>query len=271
MRYGVMRLPWTLELIRDMRRFMDVPSVFRLRNYLVRVGKTGGRANKRLSLNMRSPIHGRIFLRERGSDIRTFKEVLEEQVYSAVLAKLPACRTIIDLGANIGLTSLYLAAHFPDSHLFSVEPNADTYDVLRSNLQRLIADGRCRILQGAVWSAERPLVADASQGADHFSAFATREPSVNDISETTIAGYTMARIIAESGFSFIDLVKVDIEGAEVQLLKGDRSWLNRVGAIAIEFHGESRSTSAFDEIMAEHHFTIRDDGSHTVLATKNPS
>jgi FkbM family methyltransferase len=265
-----MRLPWTLELIRDMRRFMDVPSVLRLRNYLVRVGKTGGRANTRLTLNMRSPIQGRIFLRERGSDIRTFKEVLEEQVYSGVLARLPACRAIIDLGANIGLTSLYLAAHFPDAKLFSVEPNADTYDVLRSNLQSLIADGRCRTLRGAVWSAERPLVADSSRGADQFSAFATREPSPNDIGETTIAGYSMARIIAESGFSFIDLLKVDIEGAEVQLLEGDRSWLSHVGAIAIEFHGDSRKASGFDEIMAEHRFTIRDDGSHTVLATKNP-
>jgi FkbM family methyltransferase len=265
-----MRLPWALELIRDMRRFMDVPSILRLRNYLVRVGKTGGRANTRLSLNMRSPIHGRIYLRERGSDINTFKEVLEDQVYSEVLASLPACRTIIDLGANIGLTSLYLAAHFPDAKLFSVEPNADTYDVLRSNLEPLIADGRCRTLQGAVWSAERSLVADVSQGADHFSAFATREPSPTDIGETAIAGYTMARIIAESGFSFIDLVKVDIEGAEVQLLEGDRSWLDHVGAIAIEFHGDSRRVSGFDEIMAAHHFTIRDDGSHTVVATKNP-
>jgi FkbM family methyltransferase len=265
-----MRLPWTLELIRDMKRFMDVPSVLRLRNYLVRVGKTGGRANTRLTLNMRRPIQGRIFLRERGSDFSMFKEVLEEQVYSGVLATLPACGTIIDLGANIGLTSLYLAAHFPDAKLFSVEPNADTYEVLRSNLQSLIADGRCQTLRGAVWSAERPLVADSSHGADHFSAFATREPSANDIGETTIAGYSMARIIAESGFSFVDLLKVDIEGAEVQLLEGDRSWLNHVGAIAIEFHGGSRNASGFDEIMAEHHFTIWDDGSHTVLATKNP-
>ena len=93
-----MRLPWTLELIRDMRRFMDVPSVLRLRNYLVRVGKTGGRANTRLTLNMRSPIQGRIFLRERGSDIRTFKEVLEEQVYGGVLARLPACRDAQHIG-----------------------------------------------------------------------------------------------------------------------------------------------------------------------------
>jgi hypothetical protein len=42
-------------------------------------------------------------------------------------------------------------------------------------------------------------------------------------------------------------------------------------AFAIEFHGESRITSGFDGIMAEHHFTNRDDGTHTVLATQSPS
>jgi hypothetical protein len=42
-------------------------------------------------------------------------------------------------------------------------------------------------------------------------------------------------------------------------------------ALAIEFHGESRISPGFDEVMAEPHFTIRDVGTHTVLATKSLS
>jgi hypothetical protein len=55
---------------------------------------------------MRGPIRGRVVLRESGSDILTVCEVLENEVYAAIPAGLPRCRTIIDLGANIGLTAL---------------------------------------------------------------------------------------------------------------------------------------------------------------------
>jgi len=61
---------------------------------------------------------------------------------------------------------------------------------------------------------------------------------------------------------------VDIEGAETELFKGDLSWLARVNAIAIEFHGESRMASHFDDAMQEFGFCIYNEDRHTVLAVK---
>jgi hypothetical protein len=61
---------------------------------------------------------------------------------------------------------------------------------------------------------------------------------------------------------------VDIEGAEVELFKGNLDWLLKVRAIAIEFHRDSRNVSAFDRIMADYGFSILVDGAHTVLATR---
>lgn len=263
-----MRQPWTLEFIREWWRFMDLPSILRLRRHAVRPSSTGIHADERFALNMRWPFKGRVFLRARGSDILTFNEVIKQQVYGGIPERLHRCRSIVDLGANIGLTSLYLAARFPEAEILALEPNPHTYSVLTTNLQELVSSGRCRTVQAAVWSANRALVGDSSGGADHFSAFATREAPAEAASEATITGLTMPQVIAESGFSFVDLVKVDIEGAEVELLKGDQSWLARVGAVAIEFHGNSRVVSGFDRVMAEHGFTVWDDGSHTTLATK---
>jgi hypothetical protein len=77
----------------------------------------------------------------------------------------------------------------------------------------------------------------------------------------------MQSIYQRSGFQEVDLLKVDIEGAEVQLLQGDLSWLDHVRVVAIEFHGDSRKESGFDEIMKGRR--IIDDSSHTTLAIKN--
>src|SRR5215204_1702024 len=74
------------------------------------------------------------------------------------------------------------------------------------------------------------------------------------------------RIMAEAGFDRIDLLKVDVEGAEVELFKGNLEWLRAVSCIAIEFHQGSRQTSGFDEIMSRYGFRIFDTGSHTVVA-----
>ena len=66
----------------------------------------------------------------------------------------------------------------------------------------------------------------------------------------------------------ISILKVDIEGAEVELFQGDLEWLTHVGAIAIEFHKNARAHCSFDEIMREYRFSIVADTSHTVIALK---
>jgi FkbM family methyltransferase len=149
-----------------------------------------------------------------------------------------------------------------------VEPNPSTYQVLVSNVERLVASGRCRTLQAAVWSSEKSLGGGAEDNPDHFSAFAVHEIAP-DFAENSIAGLPMNKIIAQSGFQRVDLLKVDIEGAEVELFKGNVDWLQRVKTIAIEFHENSREDSQFDDLMKQYDFRVLDSGSHTVLAMKN--
>jgi len=216
---------------------------------------------------MKSPVRGSVSLREVGSDILTFTEVIKEQVYESVRNRLKSCETVIDLGANIGLTTRYFASHYPGSRFLAVEPNSDTFQVLTANLKELIDGGRCQTLKAAVWGSAKDLVRDPSQAPEHYSAFATKEAAAHENSET-IVGLPIQKIIEDSRFTQVDLLKVDIEGAEVELFKGDLDWLLRVRAIAIEFHNGSRERSHFDEIMRAYHFRIYDRDPHTVLALK---
>src|SRR5438128_464043 len=132
------RQPWTLSFIREWRPYMPLRSVWRLRDYELRSARGKQVEGQILELSLKSPVHGEVSLREVGSDILTFDEVIKRQVYRNILSKLEQCETVIDLGANIGLASLYFAGRYPSCRLFAVEPNPDTYRMLTANLAELI-------------------------------------------------------------------------------------------------------------------------------------
>jgi FkbM family methyltransferase len=261
------RLPWTAQFIHDWWPYLSLSSIARLRDQELRTSAGATRAGRRIALDVQQPFRARVVVRERGSDLLTFEEIVRAQVYRGVTDGIGDCRTIIDLGANIGLASLYLAARFANSRIVAVEPNPDTYQLLVANLARLTRSGRCRTVQGAVWSASRTLRAAPIEDAEHYSAFAVREASGPE-TEPEIMGISIQQLIEISGFGFVDLLKVDIEGAEVELFRADLRWLMNVGAIAIEFHKDARAQCSFDAIMKDHGFSVVSDAPHTVIAVR---
>ena len=261
-----MRLPWTAQFARDWWPYLSLASIARLRGQQLRTSAGAARPGHRIALDVQQPFRARVRLRESGSDILTFEEIVRAQVYGEIAERIADCRTIIDLGANIGLASLYLSTRFPESQIFAVEPNPDTYQLLMVNLEKLRNSGRCRTIEAAVWSENRPLQAAPRANPEHYSAFAVREAPE---ARGDIAGFSIRQIIELSGFGFVDLLKVDIEGAEVELFRGDVDWLANVGAIAIEFHKNARVESSFDEIAKEYGFSISAGAAHTVMAFKH--
>jgi FkbM family methyltransferase len=258
--------PWSSAFLRQWLPHLTVRSSLRLRNHEVRNPGRQGSEGKLLPLDVVSPLKGRVFLREAGSDVSTFEEIVKTQIYKVVVHLAQRCEAIIDLGAHIGLASLYFASQYQSARLFAVEPNPSSYNLLTMNLARLIAFGQCHTLQAAVWGASAPLVAAATDEPEHYSMFSLRP--ADGAAEASIPGVTIHQILDRSGFDRVDLLKVDIEGAEVQLFQGDLSWLRRVRVIAIEFHGGSRKTSGFDEIVSRYGFRVCDRSAHTVVAVR---
>jgi FkbM family methyltransferase len=259
------RLPWRFRFVAEWFPYMSLDSVLRFRRHEVE-SENGSVNSDLLTLQLKQPIKGAVSLRRKGSDVLTFQEVVKDEVYRGVRDQIRDCQTVVDLGANIGLASLYFANSFPACRVMAVEPNPTTYALLETNLSSLIATGRCRVAKLAVWSHEAALAADNNVEPDHYSAFATKEASKG--SDNNIEGVTMETLLSQSGFSVVDLLKVDIEGAEVELFKGRVDWLKRINAIAIEFHGDSRSVCKFDQLMSDYGFRIVQEEAHTVIAVK---
>jgi len=215
---------------------------------------------------MRRPFDGDIWLREVGSDEDTFKEIVVKQVYNRLFDQVKGCGYLIDLGANIGLASRLFANTFPGCKIFAVEPDANNFTLLQRNLASLIGSGRCAAERAAVWDRDAKVNLGAPPDGTGFNAIRVSPEGNGDAH--FVDGYTMSTLFARSAFPRIDVLKVDVEGAEVELFHGDVSWLERVGMLAIEFHGDSRAQSGFDAMMARYGFKVDDSHAHTVLATR---
>jgi len=259
---------WTVSLFRTWWPHMTFRSVLRCRDFLLGLNR-GHAADHRVHLEVTAPFKATVVLRSVDSDWFTFKEIVLEEVYGDVLKHVPHGEAVIDLGANIGLASLYFAAKYPKSRVCAVEPSDSNYELLVDNLKPLIQTGRCRALHAALWERQAQLVANPLPAPERHNSFSVRELKPGeDVGTWTIKGMPMAAVIEWAGFTYVDILKVDIEGAERQLFSGDLDWLSRVRALMVEFHEDARHESGFDAIMLRHGFQIRDENRHTVLAIK---
>ena len=107
-------------------------------------------------------------LREGPTDRQVFEEVFVERVYVPYLAMTPDPTRggIVDLGANIGLSAVFLARAFPRAPMVAVEPDAGNFAVLLENLRSCGFASRCTALQ-AFAGAERGFaeLQDSGNGA----------------------------------------------------------------------------------------------------------
>jgi FkbM family methyltransferase len=173
-------------------------------------------------------------LRRANSDIFVVRDVFENQDYGVVRRmNLPADATIVDLGANIGIASLYFASLFPQSRILAVEPDADNCDLLRRNCAALLAAGRLHVEQAFVAAADGAAAIDRSDQSWGFKKIDSPEAASNG---QTIRCLAMPSLLAAHNIDRIDLLKCDIEGSEAELFANCAPWIHRVTNLVIEVH-----------------------------------
>jgi FkbM family methyltransferase len=140
----------------------------------------------------------------------------------------PLCRVIIDAGANIGDSTMRLRRFHPQARIIAIEADADNHGLLARNFAD---DQQVTCLHRALWKEEGTL-----RIAKTWAAVASRidEAGVHPIS-ASVSASTVPGLMAEFGFDEIDILKLDIEGAEkVVFQTSDTSWIRRVRCIIFE-------------------------------------
>jgi FkbM family methyltransferase len=133
----------------------------------------------------------------------------------------------------VGLASTWFLNAFPRARVVTVEANPDNFASLDANLRQY--GDRSLVIKGGAWwrQTSLALVRRRDEGDAHV-----REALPDDDPAILMEGWDVPALMARAGFTRIDLLKIDIEGAEVDLLLKDAErWLPLVRNLSIELHG----------------------------------
>lgn len=174
-----------------------------------------------------------VTLRVPSTDVSTYKQVVTREEYGIELAKRPA--TIVDAGANIGLASAYFASRYPEARILAIEPEAQNFELLLKNTAPY---PNIQAVRAALWSESGLIgVVDSGTGAWGFRTEASSEALVTN----SVRAATLDELLDEYGFDHVDLLKMDIEGAEVEVFADTSEWIDRVNVVVAELHERYRT------------------------------
>jgi FkbM family methyltransferase len=156
-------------------------------------------------------------------DLQGIREVWIDEAYRLPFA--PPSGALLDLGANIGLTSVWLATQIGFDRVICVEPDHDNASLAAKNLKQNQLAGT--VIEAAIGPAD---------GTVFFS-----KASWSNLGHVADDGIPVRLVRVDSilkqfGLDDVGLTKVDIEGGEQALFLGPSAWLHHTKALIVEFH-----------------------------------
>lgn len=171
---------------------------------------------------IREPIH----IRPRTSDLATFSQIFTSNEYDLPLDIRASL--IIDGGANVGYTTVYFANRFPGARIIAIEPEPSNVAMLRRNTA---AYPNVVVLDAAIW--KRGGTVSIENPADEKWAFRVLEANGGS---PKVKAVTIREVLKAAGGGMIDILKLDIEGAEREVFSDCDDWLSGVRVLMVELH-----------------------------------
>jgi FkbM family methyltransferase len=170
----------------------------------------------------------RLVIRKNTSDHHVFRDIFLFNEFKLPIDADP--KLIIDAGAYIGLSSLYYSFQFPDAQIIAVEPESSNFDILTKNTE---LHSKIKRINSGIWYKNARLKIVDSQSEKW--AFTVQEVDESDLDG--IKAITIDEILEDSGYSEIDILKIDIEGSEKEIFsRNSENWLKKVKIIVLELH-----------------------------------
>lgn len=214
--------------------------------------------------------------------VAMWREMLPPGCYDRAARRLRPGDTLLDIGANVGLMSVLCARTAPGLRIVAAEPAPALHTCLRRNLAEH-ADGDWHTECAAV--SDRPgslrftyypeapgnsgLYADRAADDDITRAFLHNSgigpedagellEGLHDGVEFTVPAVTASTLVERHGLDRVDLLKVDVERAELDVLRGlDAAHWPRVRAVVAEVHDEDGRLDAVRRLLHGHGFDVR--------------
>lgn len=211
-------------------------------------------------------------IRKKSSDFAVFKQVFIENEYEGLINNIKrflhskeAHATMLDVGANVGFTTVYVKSYFPSLKILAIEPYTPNVIQLKRNLV-LNNSSSVAVFEGGMWTSNAVL----SFKTDFLDSREWAVSLVDDGKGDGVLCKTISLLKQDFGLEKIDIMKMDIEGGEKELFMNDifLSELKKIDVLAVEIHKEIISESTIHEILNDCNFEILVKG-ETTFAFKN--
>ncbi|MFF7593365.1 FkbM family methyltransferase, partial [Kitasatospora purpeofusca] len=209
-----------------------------------------------------------VFHQNRSETDFVFEEIFTHLEYLRNGITLPAGACIVDVGANIGMFTLFAGSRVPDAKIYSFEPIPPVFDSLRRNVELhglnatvfdcgLAAEAKEEtftfyrhntVISSSLTTATQAqdMVRSYLRNQEELTADgpATGDELVDELVDArmdseqfTCRLRTLSEVIDEQGIDGIDLLKIDVENAEYEVLKGidPRHW-SMIRQLVVELH-----------------------------------
>lgn len=145
-------------------------------------------------------------------------------IYSAPGIAVRPGDVVLDCGANVGVYARH-ALEAGARLVVAIEPAPATLECLRRNLAAEIASGQVIVYPKGVWDKDDQLTLYVDPANTAAASFLHADPKFQQVQQVPLT--TVDKLVAELGLERVDFIKMDIEGAEPNALRGARHTLAR--------------------------------------------
>lgn len=200
------------------------------------------------------------------SDLGIMNQVFGNKEYEPVLElfNTEESLTIVDAGANVGFSSLFFKTAFPNSKILCLEIDDANFHLLQRNTsQNGFRD--ITTLKEALWKSNAFLeIKRDFRDKSECSYYVEESPS-----DTSLTGHNLSHYLSAMNWQKIDLLKIDIEGAERYLFETNTladQILDNTRVLVIEIHDEFDIRKTIEEHLTRHGFTYFNHGDITIAS-----
>lgn len=190
--------------------------------------------------------------------------VYERQKRRLIQAYLPSDGVFIDIGANRGDFSLMAARLMGDSgQVVAIEPAPSNLHDLRrtvavNNLTNI------EVLSCALWEGIGTGTLSLSDHSGWHSL--TPRADLNPIDQIDVPLTTLDSVIQELSLDRVDVVKIDVEGAEVQVLHGAANILRQYRPVVVMDIDSQRTAADYAEVLQQEGYQVQASGRKDLTA-----
>jgi FkbM family methyltransferase len=177
-------------------------------------------------------------------------ERYEQAEIENLASRLPAGGTVIDVGANVGLHSIQLARRVPGLQVHACEPVGHTFELLKLNIAKNGVGDQVHARQVAL--AETAGTVRLTRHLQFCNFVVPDGATVAAGASEEVRSQTLDDLVAELGGG-VDAIKCDVEGAELSVLRGSASTLERFRPtilIEVDERWAARYGNAGNEVFA---------------------